>query len=150
MWCINTIIVLLLIINQSKKRQFSFPDIFLYPYVDIALSLGPTSPYAPWKWRPGNTGWQAVCHWRPLERYGGGLWRGGGGLQQSLQHLGGGVLSAKTLVLQWSVHNLPCSIPVAWAFSHRDNITALDSCSSQIYLTMQNGMFIPGGHCVLE
>lgn len=102
------------------KAEYSFVCLFDF-------SSGAAATYAAWEWWPGDTRWQALCHRRPLEGHGGWLRSGGGGLQPSVQHLGGGVLPAKTMVLQWCVHHLPRPVTMAWALSHWCRVAASDS-----------------------
>lgn len=122
-WSQNTVILsLVLMLTQqdySENNQFYFAHSCCF-----FLFSGPASSHAPWERWPGNAGWQALCHRRTLERHGGGLRGGSGDLQPSVQHLGGGVLPAKTLVLQQSLHHFPWSVPLAWALPRRFNITS--------------------------
>lgn len=81
---------------------------------------GAAPAQTPWEWRSGGSGRAALCDWRPLERNGGRLWCGSGGVQPSIQLLEGGVFPSQAMVLQWLLFDLPRHVPVAWALSWRD------------------------------
>lgn len=146
----------------NKGSVFTRVTVYIELFDGASLSSGPASPHAPWEWWPGNIGWEVVCHRRSLERYGGGLWGGSGGLQPSIQHLGSGGLPAKTLVLQRGLHHLPWPITLAWAFPHWFNITLSGQGRAQgqrvhrdmllsYFCSLQNKWNVNHGcHCALE